>query len=167
MSPRFADFATVVVVLCVMAATSPGARGQEPAWPEITRECRPWTYWWWMGSAVGAAELERHVNLYSSAGMGGMHIVPIYGAQGCEERYINYLTPQWMAMLDAVTAAADGAGMGIDMTTGTGWPFGGPWVDDENAAARVFVEPHELAAGSPWRSLSGAGSSRRPRSGLS
>lgn len=147
MSPRFADFATVVVVLCVMAATSPGARGQEPAWPEITRECRPWTYWWWMGSAVGAAELERHVNLYSSAGMGGMHIVPIYGAQGCEERYINYLTPQWMAMLDAVTAAADGAGMGIDMTTGTGWPFGGPWVDDENAAARVFVEPHELAAG--------------------
>lgn len=73
--------------------------------------------------------------------------MPIYGAKGYEDRYIDYLTPQWMNMLDAVTAAADKAGLGIDMTTGTGWPCGGPWVDAENAAKRVFIETHELNEG--------------------
>ena len=24
----------------------------ELEWLETTRECRPWAYWWWMGSAV-------------------------------------------------------------------------------------------------------------------
>ena len=135
------------LIATVAAVFSFHAQAQQPAWPEVTKECRPWTYWWWMGSAVTAEELERHVELYAAAGMGGMHIVPIYGAKGYEDRFIDYLTPQWMDMLDAVTAAANKAGLGIDMTTGTGWPYGGPWVESENAAKRVFIETHELNEG--------------------
>ena len=28
-------------------------------WPEITKESKPWTRWWWMGNAVNKQEIER------------------------------------------------------------------------------------------------------------
>ena len=55
-------------------------------WPEIEKESRPWTYWWWLGSAVTPEELTRHLTEYHSLGMGGVHIIPIYGAKGYEDR---------------------------------------------------------------------------------
>jgi hypothetical protein len=34
-------------------AGAAGAAADDPlAWPPITRMQKPWTYWWWMGSAV-------------------------------------------------------------------------------------------------------------------
>ena len=54
-------------------------RPAETDWPCVTKECRPWTYWWWMGSAVNEAELTRHLEDYHKAGIGGVHIIPIYG----------------------------------------------------------------------------------------
>ena len=80
-----------------------------------------------MGSAVNRDELQRHVQTYAQAGLGGMHIIPIYGAEGAEDRYAPFLSPQWMDMLDAAVQTAGAAGLGIDMTPGTGWPYGGPW----------------------------------------
>ena len=50
--------------------------------------------------------------------------------RGYEDRYIDYLSPEWTRMLDHLVATADKLGMQIDMTTGTGWCFGGPVVND-------------------------------------
>lgn len=33
------------------------------------------------------------------------------------------------------------------MTTGSGWPFGGPWVADEDSAAKVLIERWTVAEG--------------------
>ena len=119
----------------------------ELAWPPVTKECRPWTYWWWMGSAVNPTELTRHLETYRKAGMGGMHIVPIYGAKGWEDQYIDYLTPKWMEMLAHTVTEAKRLDLGIDMTTGTGWPFGGPWVGREDMAAKAVFDTFELSTG--------------------
>jgi len=131
------------------AAQAESAAGTPPplAWPAITKECRPWTYWWWMGSAVDRTELTRHIEAYYAAGMGGVHIIPIYGAAGYEGRYIPYLTPTWMEMLAHTSKEAARLGMGVDMTTGTGWPFGGPWVGPEDAAAKVLFETYTVSGG--------------------
>ena len=42
----------------------------ETLWPAITSACRPWTRWWWMGSAVGEAEITRQLQLFQEAGIG-------------------------------------------------------------------------------------------------
>ena len=42
--------------------------------------------------------------------MGGVHIIPIYGAKGCEDKYIHYLSPQWMDMLRHVVKRGQAAG---------------------------------------------------------
>ncbi len=109
-------------------------------WPALTRESRPWAYWWWPGSAVTEKELTRQLEYHRQAGMGGLHIVPIYGVKGYEAQYIPYLSPRWMEMLAYTLREADRLGLGIDMTLGTGWPYGGPWVDPPHAARHVFLE---------------------------
>ena len=51
-------------------------------WPRITKEQKPWTYWWWMGSAADKENIVWNLKKYKEAGLGGVHIVPIYGVKG-------------------------------------------------------------------------------------
>lgn len=136
---------TWLTALAVAAETTPAL---EPlAWPPITRECRPWAYWWWHGSAVNAEDLTREMNRYRDGGLGGVHIIPIYGVKGFEERELEYLSPPWLAMLQHTVTEGQRLDLGVDMTTGTGWCFGGPNVSDADANAAVVTKTWDVAAG--------------------
>jgi hypothetical protein len=100
-----------------------------------------------MGSAVDRTNLTRELERYHDAGLGGVHIIPIYGAKGWEDKYISYLSPKWMEMLDHTVTEARRLGMGVDMTTGTGWCFGGPQVTEVEANALAIVKTFDVAAG--------------------
>jgi hypothetical protein len=129
------------------AAEQSGFAGQLETigWPAPTRINRPWTRWWWLGSAVDAPNLERLLGEYRDAGLGGVEICPIYGAKGYEGRFIDYLSPSWMEMLSVTTHAAGNLDMGVDMTTGTGWPMGGPWIPADQASESVVLRRIEVA----------------------
>lgn len=135
----------------VLLAVAPLGRGTtvESAltWPSETREARPWAYWWWMGSAVDRTNLTRELTRYAAAGYGGVHIIPIYGAKGWETNYISYLSPRWMEMLGYTVSEARRLGMDVDMTTGSGWCFGGPRVTDDEANASVVTRTFTVSSG--------------------
>lgn len=114
------------------------------AWPMIESQHRPGTYWHWMGSAVDEANLTRELETYHEAGLGGVHIIPIYGAKGYEERYVEYLSPRWMELLAHTVSEAKRLGMWVDMTTGTGWNFGGPGITGDLACAKVQFDVDEF-----------------------
>jgi len=116
-------------------------------WPPVTTQAKPHAYWWWMGSAVDTNNITKELTRYHDAGMGGVHIIPIYGAKGWESKYIPYLSPEWMEMLDYTVTEARRLGMEVDMTTGTGWCFGGPEVTDEEANAVMVSDVWRVAAG--------------------
>jgi hypothetical protein len=140
----------VVVVVLLWLGFSGAAWGHgtvEVGWPEVRKESKPWTYWWWLGSAVDTKGLTEHLEAYHKAGMGGVHIIPIYGVRGHEGRFIEYLSPRWMEMLAHTTAEAERLDMGVDMSTGTGWPFGGPGVSAEDATADVIFRTYEVNEG--------------------
>lgn len=40
-----------------------GCSAEEPQWPEIAQENKPWTRWWWMGNAVNSQDLTRQMEL--------------------------------------------------------------------------------------------------------
>ena len=145
----FVYFVVPFLVQLAFASTSQAAPGTSTAlsWPPITKFQRPWTYWWWMGSAVDETNLVRELTRYRDAGLGGVHIIPIYGAKGWEDRYVKYLSPRWMELLSFTVTEADKLGLGVDMTTGTGWCFGGPEVTDEEANASVICKIIEVPAG--------------------
>ncbi|MBK1789045.1 glycosyl hydrolase [Prauserella cavernicola] len=127
-----------------VAATAPrGALG----WSPFTAETRPWTRWWWLGSAVTEDGLARHLRQFADVGFGGVEIQPIYEAQGYEDRVLTYLGDDWLAALDATTRHAGEHGLGVDLTTGSGWTFGGPWISPELSAGRALTEFWELGEG--------------------
>ena len=118
----------------------------KPAWsqPENTR--KPWVKrWWWPGSAVDKENLTRQLEELARVGIGGVEITPIYGARRYEKRYIDFLTPEFMAMLEHMAREARRLGLGVDMATGTGWPFGGPWM----TSATRWPRPSCAMEGSP------------------
>ena len=118
------------------------ASRDDMAWPVLTAACRPWTRWWWLGSAVSEAEITRHLQRFRDAGLGGVEVSPIYGVSDESEtaRYVPFLSPRWVELLGHTLREAKRLGLGVDMITGTGWPFGGPWVPDADAPARLLFE---------------------------
>ncbi len=126
---------------------SPAAQPSQRAWPPIVAETKPWTRWWWQGSAVDKASISAQLQALARAGIGGVEVTPIYGVRGAEDRFIPYLSREWMAMFDHALQEATRLKMRVDMATGTGWPFGGPWVDDDIAARSMASKTWTLAAG--------------------
>ncbi len=134
-APRWGRWLACAALVARLAAEDPAC-----AWPPIGREQKPWTYQWWLGSAVDRAGLAREYERYRIAGLGGAHIIPIYGAIGAEDRYLPYLSPAWFAALDAAVDEAGRRDLGIDLTTGTGWCFGGPAItSDEGCVGLTTV----------------------------
>jgi hypothetical protein len=95
---------------------------------------KPWAYWWWPASAVNKPDLRANLQKYAEAGFGGLHIIPIYGVKGNEENFIYFLSPKWIEMVNYTVSEAHKLGLGIDMSLGTGWPFGGTEIKPEHAA---------------------------------
>lgn len=136
------------IALCLWAVCSFALAGaQSTGWPEVKTEARPAARWWWMGSAVDKENLTHNLDAYARAGMGTMEITPIYGVQGNDANEIPYLSDHWMEMLRHTESEAARLGMQIDMNTGTGWPFGGPEVTVEDAAAKLLIEEYRLKGG--------------------
>ncbi len=132
-----------IIKLSVICFAFGNLSAQNP-WPKTTETAKPWTRWWWMGSAVDEKGLDKQLTTLSRAGFGGVEIVPIYGAKGFENKYINYLSPEWMEMLQFTTNKAKILNMGVDMSVGTGWPIGGPQVDEQDAATKMIVQTYNI-----------------------
>ena len=117
------------------------------AWPPITAQAQPWAWWWWHGSAVDETNIAHELQRFHDAGLGGVQITTIYGVKGGEARDIPYLTPPWLAMMGYTVDEAKRLGIGVDMSLGSGWCFGGPTVSREDANASVVVKTFSPAAG--------------------
>jgi hypothetical protein len=120
---------------------------QKLAWPEITKENKPWTRWWWPGSIVTTSDLTFAMEKYRNAGLGGMEIAVIYGVKGQEGKFINYLSPGWMEMFMHTLKEGSRLDMGIDLANASGWPFGGPWVDPADACKNINYKTYSLKEG--------------------
>jgi hypothetical protein len=117
------------------------------AWPPITAQGRPWAWWWWHGSAVDETNIAHELKRFHDAGLGGVQITAIYGTKGAEARDIPYLTPRWLDIMGHTVDEARRLGMGVDMSLGSGWCFGGPTVNDQDADASVVVKTYHLGIG--------------------
>lgn len=108
---------------------------------------KPWTRWWWMGSAIDKQNIKTSLISFSKAGLGGVEITPIYGVEGEDANNVPFLSAEWLALLDYTIEIADNLRMQVDMNLGTGWPYGGPQVDLEHAATRLIVDSVQLKKG--------------------
>lgn len=116
-------------------------------WPVITKTTKPWTRWWWEGNAVNKKDLTWNLEQYQQAGLGGIELTPIYGVYGYEKQFIDFLSTEWMEMFMHTLKESKRLGLGVDLANGTGWPFGGPWVTDNDASKTVYFKTYTVNGG--------------------
>ena len=124
-----------VSIVSLLLAASAFAQIQ----PQSTETTKPGVRWWWMGSALDKENISWSMKQFADCGIGAVEITPIYGVLNNDKNNIEFLSPQWMDMLRFVQSEGKKNNIQIDMATGTGWPFGGPWVPMEETASRLLV----------------------------
>jgi hypothetical protein len=115
-------------------------------------DARPLMRWWWFGPAVAKPELEREILAMKAGGFGGFEIQPVYpmelddAARGI--RNVPYLSPEFLDAVGFANRTARANGLRVDMTLASGWPYGGPHIGVDQAAARLREATVEVPAGS-------------------
>ena len=108
--------------------------------------------WWWFGPSVTTADLEREMRQMKEAGIGGFEVQPVYplALDDPDHGFQNYpfLSNQFIAALRFASIRARQLGLRMDLTLGSGWPYGGPNISVTQAAgalrfSAVAVRPGE------------------------
>ncbi|CDM64188.1 glycosyl hydrolase [Pyrinomonas methylaliphatogenes] len=114
-------------------------------------DCRIMMRWWWFGPAVTTRELEREMRLMKDGGIGGFEVQPVYPLLPDDPvngfRNLPFLSDEFIAALRFTYEKARELGLRMDLTLGSGWPFGGPQVGISDAAGMLRVERAKVRAG--------------------
>lgn len=106
-------------------------------------DARPMMRWWWFGPAVTKPELQRELETMRGAGIGGVEIQPVYPLMLDDEsagiKNLQYLSPEFLRDVSFANTTARSLGLRVDITLGSGWPYGGPRTTLALAAGRLKV----------------------------
>src|SRR6202042_2452458 len=104
-------------------------------------DTRPMMRWWWFGAAVAKPEILRELQQMKADGIGGAELAFVY-PQVVDDPAKGLVNEPFLSsgMLENVAYAAQEArklGLRIDVTLGSGWPYGGPATTLAEAATRI------------------------------
>jgi hypothetical protein len=111
---------------------------------------RPIMRWWWFGPAVTKPELQKELETMHGAGIGGVEIQPVYPLMLDDEakgiKNLQYLSPEFLDDVSFANKTARSLGLRVDITLGSGWPYGGPKTTLALAAGRLKVVSVPIAS---------------------
>jgi alpha-L-rhamnosidase len=134
-------------------------------------DCRIMVRWWWFGPAVSKPELQHELEQMKAEGIGGVEIATLYPLalddstpgdpaladpmprdQASGDRTTGFhnqrfLSDEHLAAIRFAATAAKDLGLRVDVTLGSGWPFGGPHIPVTQAAGALRVETIPVAKG--------------------
>lgn len=117
------------------------------------KEARGNTRWWWFGCAVEEDEIIRELDFMRDAGIGGVELQILYPIVANDKKagILNhdYLSPEYFHYIRFAAEAAKARGMKFDITLGSSWPYGGPFVPEELSAPNVI--PYTIDVKGPCR----------------
>src|SRR5579875_3017785 len=107
--------------------------------------------WWWFGPAVEKTELARELRVMKNANIGGVEIQPVYPLEldDPQKNFHNaaYLSDEFLSDVRFASTTAKALGMRVDITLGSGWPYGGPQTPVNEAAGALRIERVTAAQG--------------------
>ncbi len=126
-----------VLTLAFIALAASGAVAADKLYEgfrEPPASARPFVRWWWNGNCPTEREVARELDALKAGGIGGVEINPI-AMPGGEEQFkeanavpLVWLSPEWNKVVKATCDAAKQRGMIADLIVGSGWPFGGEFI---------------------------------------
>jgi hypothetical protein len=113
-------------------------------------DARPMMRWWWFGPAVTKPELKLELETMRGAGIGGVEIQPVYPLMLDDEskgiKNLQYMSPEFLDDISYANSTARLLGLRVDITLGSGWPYGGPKTTLALSAGRLKVVAVPIAA---------------------
>ena len=114
-------------------------------------DTKPMMRWWWFGVAVEKPEILRELQQMKADGIGGAELAFVY-PQVIDDPARGLVNAPFLSspMLENVAYAAHEArtlGLRLDVTLGSGWPYGGPATTLAEAAGRLRVLELPVAPG--------------------
>lgn len=105
-------------------------------------EARPFVRWWWNGNKVKTEELDRQLESLKKVGFGGVEINPIGMPPSFDEstESLVWMSDEWIDMVVHAAKKSKDLGMITDIIAGTGWPFGGEFLKDEETCQRMVTD---------------------------
>ncbi len=95
---------------------------------------RPFVRWWWNGGRLDEKELLRELDLLKEKGISGVEINPIAfptGNNAMGYKPLEWLGNDWLNLLQKTLAGAKEREITCDIIVGSGWPFGGEFLEKE------------------------------------
>jgi len=114
-------------------------------------DCRIMMRWWWFGPSATKPEVKRELEQMHAAGIGGVEIATLYplALDDPAAAFHNYgfVSDEHIDTLRFAAEEARKLGLRVDVTLGSGWPFGGPHIPVTQAAGELRVETLVIPAG--------------------
>lgn len=114
-------------------------------------QARPMVRWWWFGSAVEPKGLAREIAAMRAGGFGGFEIQPVYALSLDNPetglKNLDYLSPEFLNAVNFANEEGHRQGMRVDVTMGSGWPYGGPHIGIDEASAQIKLVRVPLPSG--------------------
>lgn len=116
-------------------------------------KCKGLTRWWWYGCAVKKDEISKQLDEMKDKNIGGVEIQIMYPVTADDSesgrKNIEYFSPEFFDILDYTCAEAEKRGMTFDLTLGSSWPYGGPFVPFDLSAP--IVHPYTIDVTGPCK----------------
>ena len=155
---RFFKLSTVAFVLLLTylvsltAAQTLSVNDLQRSFARPPDDSRIMMRWWWFGPAVTKPELDRELRLMKEGGIGGFEVQPVYPVALDDEaagiKTLPFLSDEFIEALRFTSGRARELGLRFDLTLGSGWPFGGPYVPISQAAGKLRFERVKPEGGS-------------------
>lgn len=104
-------------------------------------DARPMMRWWWFGAAVEKPEILRELQQMKADGIGGVELAFVYPLvvddPAKKQKNLPFLSPGFLDCVGYAQQQARALGLRVDVTLGSGWPYGGPATTLAQAAHRL------------------------------
>ena len=111
---------------------------------------KPMVRWWWFGTAVETPEILRELQQMKADNIGGAEMAFVYPqvlddpSKGLKN--LPFLSPEFLDCVRYAQTEGRKLGLRIDVTLGSGWPYGGPATTLDEAARHLRVVEIPLPA---------------------
>tara|TARA_B110001450_G_scaffold248348_1_gene264424 strand:- start:2184 stop:5006 length:2823 start_codon:yes stop_codon:yes gene_type:complete len=103
--------------------------------------------WWWNGNRLDAKEIVRELDVMQAAGITGIEINPIAFPKDTDPMGYDEMVlfdKKWLDIFEFALKEAKKRGMVCDMIVGSGWPFGGEFLEKEEQTQVMALETIDL-----------------------